>query len=70
MRILELQRHAEEHGFDSIKFKYDFLGKSVKCQWLDAYMGIIRIEDFAGIVTVNNLINQLGMNMEYEIIES
>ena len=44
MSILQCQKLAEDMGYDSATF--DLVGPrgTLKCQWLDAYFGMFRIE--------------------------
>ena len=72
MRILELQKYAEDNGFDSVRFKFvGPTGKTVTCQWLDAYMGLFKIDGVNGFITVNSFINNFGIDtIEFEIIEN
>jgi len=43
MNILQCQKMAEDIGYDSAEF--DLVGpkKTLKCKWLDAYMGMFTI---------------------------
>jgi hypothetical protein len=69
MRILELQKYAEDNGFDSVRFKFiGPTGKIVTCQWLDAYMGLFKVDGQNGFVTVNQFIELFGMTHEFELI--
>lgn len=44
MNIYECERLAQEHGFNTVTFLADFPIGTVKCKWLDAYMGLIQID--------------------------
>jgi len=70
MRILELQKYAEDNGFDSVRFKFvGPTGKTVTCKWLDAYMGLFEIDGVNGFITVNSFINNFGTDtIEFEVI--
>lgn len=48
MNILQCQKMAEDVGFDSATF--DLVGPkaTLKCKWLDAYMGMFTIEGREG----------------------
>jgi len=48
MNIYQCQKWAEENGFDSCEFYADFPSGTFKCQWLDAYFGMILIPDVLG----------------------
>jgi hypothetical protein len=73
MKILELQKYAEDHGFDSLRFK--FIGadnKEKTGRWVDAYFGFFKIEesDSNGFITVNQWLKLFGNDMfDFEIIE-
>jgi len=45
MNILELELYAQDKGFNSVRFKFtDKSGREQIGVWLDAYMGMFRIE--------------------------
>ncbi len=44
MDIFECERKAREIGFNSAKFKAVFPSGVFECQWLDAYMGIFKVD--------------------------
>jgi hypothetical protein len=70
MRIDELQSYAEQNGFDSVKFKFTNLkGEDKTCKWLDAYMGIFKIDGNNGFMTVKQWKEFTGDIFEFEIIE-
>ena len=69
MRILELERYAQENGFDSVKFKFtDLKGISHTGQWLDAYMGLFIVEGNDGFITVDQWRTIAGDRIEFEVI--
>lgn len=69
MNIYELQEYAEDNGFDNLKFSFTnpLTGKTVDCQWLDAYMGLFKIEGTEGFLTVKQLKDTLGNSLEFTI---
>jgi len=70
MKIDELCAYAEENGFDSVEFEFkSLLGPIVKCQWLDAYMGIFKIEGSEGFITVANWKKATNDIFDFTIIE-
>jgi len=48
MNLHQCQKKAEEIGFDNAKFWAEFPAGLVECQWLDAYMGVFKI-NFDGL---------------------
>lgn len=44
MNILQCQKMAEDIGFDSAEFDLVGPNKTLKCKWLDAYMGMFTVE--------------------------
>lgn len=63
MRILELQKYAQENGFDSLEFKFtNILGKELNGRWIDAYFGLFWIEgmDENTFMTVNQFRQEVG----------
>ena len=55
MDILRVQRHAEDNAFDSQKFTADFPTGRRECQFLDAYMGLFKVDGLDGFVTVKQI---------------
>lgn len=57
MTIHEMQKYAENNGFDTLKFKitFSYSGKEINCQWLDAYFGFFKVEGQEGFMTVAQL---------------
>lgn len=58
MNLYQCQEKAKDEGFDCATFDAEFPIGTVKCEWLDAYMGIFKIkhpglED--GFVTVQDI---------------
>jgi len=69
MKIDELKEYAEVHGFDSLKFQFTNLrGEIIKCQWLDAYLGLFRIDGEDGFITVDFWKRGTGDKFEFEVI--
>lgn len=52
---LRFQKHAESNGFDSLRFLCMFPAGPRACQWLDAYFGLVKVDDMPGFVTVTQL---------------
>lgn len=44
MNLYQCQEKAKDIGFDKAKFLAMFPAGPVECQWLDAYMGFIKID--------------------------
>ena len=44
MNLRQCEVKAQEIGFDTAKFSAVFPCGEVKCQWLDAYMGLLKID--------------------------
>ena len=44
MNLYQCQEKAKEIGFDRAKFIAFFPAGPVKCQWLDAYMGMLKVD--------------------------
>ena len=44
MNIYECQRKAQNEGFDSMEFMAKFPAGLFKCQWLDAYLGLVQVD--------------------------
>lgn len=44
MSLLEMERYAQNNGFNSLEFYADFPAGRQKCKWLDAYFGIFTVE--------------------------
>lgn len=44
MNLYQCEAYAKDHGFDSVKFVALFPAGPKKCQWLDAYFGMFKIE--------------------------
>jgi len=59
------QREAEDKGFDSMEFIAIFPAGPTNCKWLDAYMGLFRVDhedlkegflvanDYAGVACIS-----------------
>ena len=73
MRILELQKYAEDHGFDSLRFKFiNMLGEEKKGQWIDAYFGLFKLDSMkeGTMMTVDQWRKTAGDELiEFEPIE-
>lgn len=73
MRILELQAYAEDHGFDSVKFKFiSPNGQEMRGKWVDAHFGLFRIDGMKDneFLTVHQFRELFGDNqVEFEVIE-
>lgn len=55
MKIDELESYAQDNGFDSLEFEFTNLKGEVKrCKWLDAYMGLFRIQGSEGFIKVDD----------------
>ena len=53
MQLRKLQKYAQNHGFNTLKFKIiSPNGNELNCQWLDAYFGFFTIEGQEGFLTV------------------
>jgi len=44
MNLYQCQEKAKDIGFDKAKFMAIFPVGAVECQWLDAYMGLFKID--------------------------
>lgn len=70
MKIHELEAYAQEHGFDSVQFSFiNLMGKEIKCQWLDAYMGLFKMEGIEGFCTVGNWIKATNDCFDFNLIK-
>lgn len=70
MKIHELEAYAQKHGFDSVEFSFiNLMGQEVKCKWLDAYMGLFRMEGIEGFCTVNYWIEATNDCFEFKVIK-
>ena len=68
MRIDELCEYAKDHGFDNLRFKFTNLKGDVKhCMWLDAYLGLFRIDGNDGFITVKQWKELAGDAFDFEI---
>jgi hypothetical protein len=60
MNIYECEKLAQEKGFDSMEFLCHLPVGWVNCKWLDAHMGLIRV-DFDGLrdgfITTRDLVS-------------
>lgn len=52
---LEFQEYAKSNGYDSLAFMAMFPSGPRRCSWLDAYMGLVRIDGEDGFVMVRDL---------------
>lgn len=43
MNLYQCQEKAKDIGFDKAKFVAMFPAGPIECQWLDAYMGILKV---------------------------
>lgn len=55
MNIYQCQEKAKQVGFDSAVFTADFPSGKRKCRWLDAYMGMFRVEDIEGFMLIRRI---------------
>ena len=58
MNLYQCQRKAEKIGFDKAKFFAVFPVGLVKCQWIDAYVGIFKVDADKlgdGFVTIDRI---------------
>ncbi len=70
MRIDELCAYAQNNGYDKLKFRFTNLrGEVINCQWLDAYMGLFRVEGDEGFITVGQWKELTGDCFEFEVVE-
>ena len=67
MDILRVQKHAEEHAFDSQKFTADFPTGRRECRFLDAYFGMFKVEGVDGFVMVSD-IDRMFPDLHCELI--
>jgi len=44
MNIYRCQEKAQELGFNNVKFFAEFPVGRIECQWLDAYMGLLKVD--------------------------
>ena len=44
MNLYQNQEKAKEIGFDKAKFTAFFPAGPIECQWLDAYMGLLKVD--------------------------
>lgn len=52
---LEFQQFAKSNGYDRLAFMALFPSGPRRCQWLDAYMGLVKIDGEDGFVMVRDL---------------
>jgi hypothetical protein len=71
MRILELQKLAQEKGYDSLKFKFKTLfGTESQGQWEDAYFVLFKIDGSSGLLSVSGWRKEFGDELfEFEVID-
>jgi hypothetical protein len=55
MSLVECEDKARDEGFDTATFDLCGPGGRKKCQWLDAYMGMFRMDGESGFVMTNDL---------------
>ena len=55
MTLKDCEERAKEEGFDSMEFTAFFPAGPKKCVWLDAYMGLFRVEGLDGFVMVSQM---------------
>lgn len=55
MNIYQAQKTAKRDGYDSAEFIAHFPAGPKECKWLDAYLGLFRVEGMDGFVTVNDI---------------
>jgi hypothetical protein len=56
MNLYQCQKYAEKNGFDSVEFTAVFPSGPKKCQWLDAYFGLFKVEGLGdGFVTTKEI---------------
>lgn len=69
MRILELQEYAKDNGFNSLKFSFKDLlsGQEKLGQWMEAYLGIFKIEGIGENTFIT--VKQWRDNIPDELIE-
>lgn len=48
--LKECEEYAIKNGFDSIKFRTEFPNGDFLCQWLDAYMGLFKVDGLNGFL--------------------
>lgn len=48
LNIFQCEEEAKDEGFDSLKFIAIFPAGPKVCTWLDAYMGIFKVEGMEG----------------------
>ena len=59
MNIYQAQRYAKNNGqFQGGKFVALFPAGAKNCEWLDAYMGLVRIEGIDGFLMVDDIDDQ------------
>lgn len=44
MNLYQCQEKAKDIGYDSAKFVAIFPSGPIECQWLDAYMGLLKVD--------------------------
>ena len=71
MRILELQKLAQEKGYDSLRFRFKtLLGTENTGKWEDAYFGIFKIDGSSGLCSVSGWRKEFGDELfEFEVID-
>jgi len=68
--IHDLEYYAKDEGFDSLEFTIHGLDRTLKAKWLDAYMGLFKIEGQDGFHMVNDWHEQMeGMGLSYKVEE-
>ena len=71
MRISELEKYAQENGFDSIRFQFtNFQGRLVSGKWIDAWFGFFRLDGMPEdqFITTKQFLELLGDSIEFEIL--
>lgn len=64
MNLIECERVAKDIGFNKAKFTAIFPVGVIECQWVDAYMGLFKI-DFDGLRDGFVTVKQINRDYPY-----
>lgn len=59
LNLYQCEEKAKAVGYDSMKFLAIFPNGPRECQWLDAYMGLFKIDGLDGFVTTRQIDEQI-----------
>lgn len=70
MKMLEMEKYAQQNGFDRLEFKFtDLSGIERKGKWLDAFFGLFNIEGIDGLIRSSDWLEHVGDIIDFDIIE-